>query len=117
MNTYKITFEEAIATAKDKIERMKTLEGKPWGSEGSMIELSKQVGDLSKLVMRYEGYYAGSSNQTEEQKKSIKNDIADELADLLYVIIRLSHHYQIDLLQAHLDARAKEEVFLQSKGK
>jgi NTP pyrophosphatase (non-canonical NTP hydrolase) len=39
-------------------------------------------------------------------------DIADELADVLYCIIRLADYYHVDLEEAHLQARRKEMRYL-----
>ena len=109
----KLSFKEAIELAKDRIHRMQKLEGKPWNAEGSFIELGKQLGDLAKVIMRYESYYY---QENQPDKENLKNELADELADLLYIIIRLSDHYTIDLEKAHIDARNKEDLFLRSKG-
>ncbi|HRH30935.1 MAG TPA: hypothetical protein PK886_02635 [Candidatus Paceibacterota bacterium] len=108
-----LTFKEAIDLAKDRICRMQKLEGKPWNAEGSFIELSKQVGDLAKVIMRYENYYY---QETKSDKEVLKEEISDELADVLYVIIRLAHNYDINLEDAHIRAREKEDLFLKSKG-
>lgn len=108
----KLSFQEVIDLAKDRINRMKKLENKAWNFEGSFIELSKQVGDLAKIIMRYENYY----HQDTQDKLLLKDDLGDELADLLYVIIRLSDHYQINLEEAYIKARDKEDIFLKSKG-
>ncbi len=108
-----LTFKEALNLAKDRIYRMQKLEGRPWNAEGSFIELSKQVGDLAKVMMRYENYYY---QETVPDKKMLQEDLSDELADLLYVIIRLADHYEIDLEEAHIKAREKEDIFLKSKG-
>ena len=51
------TFEEAINEIRKSINRFQKIEGKPWGVEGAVIELVKQVGQLSALVMNREGYY------------------------------------------------------------
>ncbi len=106
----KMSFQEAIELAEGIIERFEKIEGKPWGAEGSLIELQKQVGELSKLIMTQEKYYFSDRYEAGKEK------IADELADVLYAIIRLAKHYEIDLEQAHIKARKAEDKFLKSKG-
>ncbi len=92
------------------INRFEKIEGRPWGLEGAMIELSKQVGDLAKLVMVEEGYYfPGRYNSDVEL-------IGDELADIFAAVIRIADHYEIDLAEAHVKAREAEEKSLPDLG-
>ena len=65
--------------------------------------------------MIYEKYYFSNRDKTDKQYKANKEKIADELADVLYAIIRLAKHYDIDLEKAHLKARKAEDRFLKSK--
>ena len=111
-----MSFQEAIKLAEGIIERFEKIEGRKWGAEGSLIELQKQVGSLSKLIMVHEKYYFSDRDKTDKQYEADKEKIADELADVLYAIIRLAKHYDIDLEKAHLDARKAEDDFLKSKG-
>lgn len=111
-----ITFKEAILQAERIIERFEKIEGKPWKAEGAMIELSKQVGELAKLVMTKEKYYFQEREKIDAQYLATKEKIADELADVLYAVIRIARHYKIDLLEAHIKARQSEDAFLKSKG-
>lgn len=76
-----------------------------------MIELMKQVGDLARRVMVRERYYLPDRDHRAEYETSVE-DIGDELADILYCLIRVADHYDIDLEQAHLDARRKELEYL-----
>ncbi len=110
-----LTFKEAIDITNRIIKRFKKIEGKPWKVEGSMIELSKQVGDLAKLVMVYENYYFSDRDKLDKQYESTKAKIADELADILFAIIRIANNYDIDLIDAHLKARMEEDKFLKSR--
>ncbi|HEU5367461.1 MAG TPA: hypothetical protein VFU69_03315 [Ktedonobacterales bacterium] len=72
-----------------------------------MIELMKQVGDLSRHIMMAERYYL--PDRADDPTYATTNDgIADELADILYCLIRVADHYQIDLEQAHLQACSNE---------
>ncbi|MFA6099058.1 MAG: MazG-like family protein [Patescibacteria group bacterium] len=99
----KLTFQEVIEKTVTVIKAFEKVEQKPWGIEGSMIELSKQVGDLAKQVMAYEKFYlAGRESQPEYQAS--KEKIADELADILFMVIRIAEHYKIDLEKEHLKA-------------
>ncbi len=111
-----MTFEEAINLAKGIIKRFEKIEGKPWKIDGSMIELSKQVGDLSRLIMAYEGYYPKDRGQQDKQYLATKERIADELADLLFMVIRIADYYDIDLEKAHIAARKGEDKYLKSYG-
>ena len=110
------SFQEAIKLALDIVERFEKIEGKKWGVDGSMIELSKQVGQLSALVMMQEGYYPTDRDQDHPQYKVSKELIADELADILFMIIRIAKLYDIDLEKAHLDALKEADEYLKSKG-
>lgn len=111
-----MTFSDAVNLARNRIERVSNIEGKVWGPEGCFIELSKQVGDLAKLIMTKEGYYHESSGKRSPHENKTVDDIADELADILYVLIRIADHYNINLLDAHIAAREKEDVFLVKAG-
>jgi NTP pyrophosphatase (non-canonical NTP hydrolase) len=111
-----LTFKEAIGLAKSVIHRFQKIEGKPWNAEGTLIELVKQVGELSKLVMVYEGYYYSDRGKENSQYESNKEKIGDELADILFAIIRLADFYDIDLEKAHIEARKKETLYLDNRG-
>jgi len=111
-----MTFQEAIQLAEGIIERFEKIEGRKWGAEGALIELQKQVGELSKLVMVREKYYFGDRDKMNSGYEADKEKIADELADILYAIIRLAKHYNIDLEKAHMDAIREEDDFLKTKG-
>lgn len=112
----KISFEEAIKLAEEIIERFEKIEGKEWGAEASLIELQKQVGELSKLIMVYENYYFPDRGKVDKCYNASKEKIGDELADTLYAIIRIAKHYKIDLEEAYIKAREAEDKFLKSKG-
>lgn len=90
-----------IAAAFDEREQ------RPWGVEVLLIELSKQVGDLAQAVLTTERYYL-PERETDPRYASGRGRIGDELADILYCVLRLADHYGIDLEQAHLAAREAE---------
>ena len=75
-----------------------------------MIELSKQVGDLVKLVLVGEGYYFP------DRYESSAELIGDELADIFAAVIRIADYYEIDLVDAHAKARQAEEDSLRGLG-
>jgi len=108
------SFSEVISQIMSIVKRFNKIEGKPWGAEGTMIELMKQVGELSKLVMVQEGFYY-PDRKNEDGYLSNKELIGDELADILLAIIRLANHYGIDLEKANLEARKEEDRFLKTK--
>ena len=107
-----MTFREAIELYRDVYKRFEKVEYKHWGINGAMIELSKQVGDLSKWVMVKEQYYAMDGKIPD----NINEHIGDELVDIFGQIIRIADYYGIDLEQAHYKARDSERECLKNMG-
>ncbi len=52
-------------------------------------------------------WYYIKRRSKEAYYKTSKKQIADELADILYSIIRIADYYNINLEKAHLEARKK----------
>ncbi|MFA5107640.1 MAG: MazG-like family protein [Patescibacteria group bacterium] len=101
------TFQEIVEQNRAVIKEFEKVEQKPWGIEGSMIELAKQVGDLAKHVMVYEKYYL-PSRENRDVYKTTKNEIADELTDLFFMTVRIADHYHIDLEEALIKVREND---------
>lgn len=93
------SFEEQFEKTRKLYKLFETVEQKPWGVEGSMIELSKQVGDLSKRIMVAEKYYIKAREGNPEYDAS-KEKIADELFDIWFCLVRIADYYQINLEEA-----------------
>jgi NTP pyrophosphatase (non-canonical NTP hydrolase) len=82
-------------------------EQRPWGAEALLIELSKQVGDLARAVLTTEHYYV-PDRENDPRYGGARDRIADELADILYCVLRMADHYDLNLEEAHLTAREAE---------
>jgi NTP pyrophosphatase (non-canonical NTP hydrolase) len=80
-----------------------------------MMEMMKQVGELAKYVMSAEHYYVAQRDQMPEYRADL-DTIGDELADVLFMLIRVADYYGIDLLEAHVQARRGEDEWLQAQG-
>ncbi len=102
--------------AEDVVARFEKIEARPWGVEGATMELSKQVGELSKFILMREEYYFSDRAELDPHYLATDENIADEMADVLYAVIRIAKHYRIDLVEAHLAAFKKAEGFLASRG-
>lgn len=110
------SFDDVIDEIRRSIARFEKIEGKPWGVEGAVIELAKQVGQLSALVMNRESYYYKDREKTDSKYLSTNNDIADELADIMFAVVRIADYYGIDLGAVNKKTREAEDTFLKSKG-
>lgn len=97
-----LTFKELIQKTNKVADEFQKVEQRDWGIEGNMIELSKQVGELAKNVMMLEKYYLAKRWQESKYKDASKEEIANELSDILFIIIRIADLYGIDLEKAHL---------------
>lgn len=109
------TFEDAINDIRKTVSRFQKIEGKPWGVEGAVIELAKQVGQLSALVMNREGYYYAEREKESDNYKASDDNIADELADIVFAVVRIADHYGIDLVATNVKTRKLEDDFLKTK--
>ncbi len=110
-----ISFQQAIELYRAIYRRFAQVEGRPWGAEGAIIELTKQVGELAKYVMVMERYYF-SQRQAIEGYDANRDKVGDELADIVAQVVRLADHYQIDLVGAYLKAREEEARSLDEMG-
>jgi uncharacterized protein YabN with tetrapyrrole methylase and pyrophosphatase domain len=109
-------FSDAIKATQQNIARFEKIEGKPWGVEGAVIELAKQVGQLSALVMNREGYYFSEREKLSSNYDSTNDNIADELVDIMFAVVRIASHYNINLVDASAEVRQSEDKFLKQKG-
>jgi len=107
------SFQQIIKTTQKVIKEWEKVEQRPWGAEGSLIELSKQVGDLAKKVMVVEKYYF-KKRETDPRYKTTKEEIGDELSDILFCLIRIAEHYKIDLEKEHLKALEEALKYLKN---
>lgn len=100
------SFKEILDLTIQVLNEFQKVEKKNWGPEGATIELMKQVGELSRLIMSIEGYYMAGRDKLEEYQAS-KDKIGDELSDILMMVVRLANHYDIDLEKVHLKEMQK----------
>ncbi len=105
------SFDELVALTRRVIAGFDERERRPWGVEASLIELIKQVGDLARQVMMAESYYL-PDRANDAQYATTTERIGDELADILYCVIRLADLYGIDLADAQVSARRRELDYL-----
>ncbi len=105
------TFHELQELMREVIAGFDARNRRPWTIEAVLIELMKQVGELSKRVMVAEGYYL-PDRDADPRYATTKEEIADELADILHCLVRVADHYGIDLEQAHIAARQRELDYL-----
>jgi uncharacterized protein len=112
-NSEDLTFNEVINYSKKVIQSFNSINRRDWTIEVAVIELTKQLGDLSKHVMTYEGYYL-QNRSTHPNYSSGKENIANELADIMLGLIRIADHYNIDLGEAHIKARNDEMGYIKS---
>jgi hypothetical protein len=94
------TLKELENISKKVIRVYQEIENRPWNSEVCTIELTRQLGDLAKLIMILENYYT-----KKEDPEIIKEKIGYELGDLIFLIIKLADHYKIDLEDYFLRGR------------
>lgn len=102
---------EMLEIARQVIQGFDRVERRPWTVEADMMELSKQVGDLTRYVMMEQRYYL-PDRETDPRYRVDRTVIGDELADILYCLIRIADRYGIDLARAHMIARAAELRYL-----
>jgi len=71
--------------------------------------LMEEVGEMSRLMARI---YGEQSFKRKEDEATAKDDLADEMADVMFVLICLANQTGIDLttaLQKNLDKKTKRD--------
>lgn len=71
--------------------------------------LTEEVGEVASLMARI---YGEQSFKTKEKESTAKSDLADEMADVLFVLICLANQTGIDLTEAlkkSLDKKTKRD--------
>lgn len=106
-----MTFCEMQDMYRNIVKRFKQIELQEWKAEGAMIELMKQVGELSKQVMIKEKYYALT-----EAVPDVDERLENEMADVIAQVMRLADYYKIDLEKAFMEGRVDEDAYLKSRG-
>lgn len=86
-----MSFQEAIELYREVYHRFEKVEGKPWGVNGAMIELSKQVGDLSRCIMLKEEYYAYKGERPVGLEKTSETSwpISSDSSSVLRIVMAL----------------------------
>ena len=72
--------------------------------------LMEEVGEMARLIARL---YGEQSFKRPEQAKTAKEDLADEMADVLFVLICLANQTGIDLTEAlekNLNKKTKRDA-------
>ncbi|SFR80243.1 radical SAM protein [Anaeromicropila populeti] len=102
-----VSFQELVDLSRKVAKQFDQVELRPWTIETMLLELTKQVGDLTKYFMTFENYYLGDRKLHPNYRAS-KDSIGNELADIMHAVIRIADYYQIDLEDAFQKARMAE---------
>ena len=96
---------EAVAKTKKVKDKMP---GKPWGIYQRFNDLVEETGELANAIQVKEGW---------KTKNRAKADLVNSVCDVLYSILLIADHYDIDLeveyraVLEEIDTRRKEGDF------
>jgi len=71
----------------------------------NMAILTEEVGEVARLMSRL---YGEQSFKTKEKEASAKSDLADEMADVLFVLVCLANQTGVDLTTAFAKSMEKK---------
>lgn len=99
-----------LAEAQKKVDEwINTIGIRYYGELTNTAILMEEVGEVARLMARI---YGEQSFKTAEQEASAKDDLAEEMADVLFVLICLANQANVDLgtsLQKIMDKRTKRD--------
>jgi len=107
---------------KTSVEQLKELvktfcEERDWDQYHNAKDLA--IGIITESSELLEHFRFKSAKEVEEVIRQKKGEISEELADVLYFVLRLAERYEIDLsegLQKKLDKNTKKYPIEKSKG-
>ncbi len=111
---YGLTLAELVRISEQVHGEFQRIENRTWTVETTVIELMKQVGDLSRRFLTYEGYYLADRSQHPAYQTDVEN-IGNELADILHSVFLLSAHYGVDLERAVVTAHQGERAYMEGQ--
>lgn len=79
--------------------------------------LAEEVGEVARLMARI---YGDQSFKIKEQEQNAKSDLADEMADVFFVLICLANQTGVDLTQAfqnNLEKKSARDVTRHAENK
>src|SRR6266700_4635307 len=76
----------------------------PWTPAVMISELASEVGTLADSIMIVEGHRPPRSDE--------QIDLPDDLADVLFMLLRVADHYHIDLQEAYTSMLATTHLKL-----
>ncbi len=95
-----------LAEAQSKVDEWINTIGQRYFNElTNMAVLTEEVGELAKIMARL---YGEQSFKTKEKELSANTDMADEMADILFVLICLANQTGVDLTQALKNSLVKK---------
>lgn len=96
-----------IQEAQDKVDHwVKTIGVRYYGELTNTAILMEEVGEVARLMARI---YGEQSFKTKAQEVSAKDDLAEEMGDVLFVLLCLANQAEVDLgasLQKIMDKRS-----------
>jgi NTP pyrophosphatase (non-canonical NTP hydrolase) len=88
-----LTLKELTLTVRGTATLFDQLVG-PWNADIMMVELAAEVGTLADSIMIREGHRPPRSSLDDI-------DLEDDVADVLFMLVRIADHYNIDLDNAY----------------
>ncbi len=87
-----------IKQTQDEVDHwIKTIGQRYFNELTNMAILTEEVGELSKIMARL---YGEQSFKTKEKENSAMKDLADEMADVFFVLVCLANQTGVDLTTA-----------------
>ncbi|MBI5916645.1 MAG: nucleotide pyrophosphohydrolase [Bacteroidetes bacterium] len=87
-----------ISEAQQTVDRwIKTIGVRYYGELTNTALLMEEVGEVARLMARL---YGEQSFKTQGQAATAKEDLADEMADVLFLVICLANQTGVDLTEA-----------------
>lgn len=99
-----------IKTAQQTVDEwIKTIGIRYYNELTNTAVLMEEVGEMARLIARI---YGEQSFKNKADEATAKNDLADEMADVLFVLICLANQTDVDLTEAlknNLDKKTKRD--------
>ena len=84
-----MNFSEFVKITRELIKLFEKIEPRSWSVEAMATELAGEVGTLCDSIMIRENFRSQELNR--------KIDIEDDIADILFMLIRIADYYEIDI--------------------